>query len=91
MGLLVLEVVPGGSADRAGMRGGSRVETFGRFRIPLDGDIIIAVDGVSIEDFQDLTVYLETETLVGETVSVKVLRGGREQTFQVVLDARPQE
>jgi S1-C subfamily serine protease len=90
-GLLVLEAVRGGPADRAGMRGGSRVVTFGRLRVPLDGDIIIAVDGVPIEDFRDLTVYLETETLVGQTVSVKVLRGDSEQIFQVVLDARPQE
>jgi S1-C subfamily serine protease len=90
-GLLVLEAVRGGPADQAGMRGGSRVETFGRLRIPLDGDIIVSVDGVPIEDFRDLTVYLETETLVGQTVSVKVLRGNSEQTFQVVLDARPQE
>jgi S1-C subfamily serine protease len=90
-GLLVLEAVHGGPADQAGMRGGSRVVAFGRLRIPLDGDIIVSVDGVPIGDFRDLTVYLETETLVGQTVSVKVLRGDREQTFQVVLDARPQE
>jgi S1-C subfamily serine protease len=88
-GLLVLEVVDSGPADEAGMRGGSRVVRFGQVRIPLDGDIIVAVDDRPIEDFQALTVYLETQTVVGQTVEVTVLRDGQERTLQVTLQERP--
>jgi len=88
-GLLVLDVVKGGPADRAGIRGGSRVVRFGNVRVPLDGDIIVAVDDQPIRTFQELTVYLETQTVVGDTVSVKVIREGKEQVFQVTLAERP--
>jgi S1-C subfamily serine protease len=89
-GLYVLEVVEGGPADLAGMLGGSRLVRFGQVQVPLDGDVIVAVDDQRIENFQDLTVYLEGQTVVGQTVSVTVLRDGREQTFQVTLQERPQ-
>jgi len=89
-GLLVLEIAPDGPAARAGIREGSRVVRFGNVNLPLDGDIIVAIDGVSIGDFQALTVYLESETLVGETVEVTVIRDGVEQTLPLVLGARPQ-
>ena len=61
VGLYVLEVVDGGPAERAGMRGGSRLVRFGQVQVPLDGDVIVAVDGEPIADFQDLTVYLESQ------------------------------
>jgi S1-C subfamily serine protease len=89
-GLLVLETAPNGPAASAGIREGSRVVRFGQVNLPLDGDIIVAVDGVPVDDFEALTVYLETETLVGETVSVTVIRDGVEQTLPLVLGARPQ-
>ena len=89
-GLYVLEVVAGGPADRAGMRGGSRLVRFGQVQVPLDGDVIVAVDGQPVENFQDLTVYLEGKTIVGQAVAVTVLRDGREQTLQATLQERPQ-
>jgi S1-C subfamily serine protease len=89
-GLLILEVVENGPADEAGMKGGTRVVRFGNVRVPLDGDIIVAIDGQPIENFQDLTVYLETQKVVGQRVKVTVLRDGTEQSFQVTLGERPQ-
>jgi S1-C subfamily serine protease len=88
-GVLVLEVVQGGPADDAGIRGGDRLVQFGRYRIPLGGDIITGVNGKAVDDYQDLTVYLETETGVGETIEVTLLRDGDEQTVQVMLEERP--
>jgi S1-C subfamily serine protease len=88
-GLLVIEAVKGAPADKAGIRGGSRVVRIGRYQIPLDGDIIIAIDGEPISDFQTLTVYLETETAVGDTVDVTIIRDGEELTVPVTLGERP--
>jgi S1-C subfamily serine protease len=89
-GLYVLRVVADGPADRAGIRGGSRMVRFGQYEVPLDGDVIVAVDGQRVGNYQDLTVYLEGETIVGQTVSVTVVRDGRERTFEVRLEERPQ-
>ncbi len=88
-GVLVLQVIPGGPADKAGIRGGSRIAQIGRYRVPLGGDIITAIDGEGVEGYQDLTVYLETRTRVGDTVEVTVIREGTEQSIAVTLEERP--
>ncbi len=88
-GLLVIEAVEDGPADKAGMRGGSRVVRIGRYQIPLDGDIIIAIDGEPVNNSQELTVYLETQTTVGDTVELTIIRDGEEQAIQVILEERP--
>ncbi len=88
-GVLVLQIVRGGPADQAGIRGGDRAVQIGRYRVPLGGDVIIAVDGEPIDDYQDLTVYLETQTRVGDAVGVTFVRDGEEQTVTVMLQERP--
>ena len=90
-GLLVMEAAAGGPAEKAGIKGGSRVVTIGRYQIPLDGDIIVAIDDVPIASYQDYTLYLEAETVVGDEVEVTVLRDGAEMTFSVTLEERPQD
>lgn len=88
-GVLVLEAVSGGPADKAGIRGGSREVRIGNYQVPVDGDIIVAIDGQALASSQDLTVYLETETTVGDTVGLSIVRNGEEQVVQVVLGEQP--
>ncbi|MGD2145027.1 MAG: trypsin-like peptidase domain-containing protein [Anaerolineae bacterium] len=88
-GVLVLEVVQGGPADEAGMRGGRSIVRIGRYRVPLGGDIITAVNGEPVADYQDFTVYLETETRVGDTVGVTLIRDGKKLSIEVTLGERP--
>jgi S1-C subfamily serine protease len=89
-GLLMIEVVPGGPADQAGIRGGDRIVQLGNVRLPLGGDIITAINGEAVDDLQELTVYLETQTQVGDTVEVTIFRGSVEQSIAVTLAERPQ-
>jgi len=72
------------------LSGGNQVVRIGRYRIPLGGDIIMAIKGEPVADLRELTVYLETETQVGDTVGVTIIRDGEEQNVQVVLAERPQ-
>lgn len=88
-GVLILRVVPEGPADEAGILGGTRLVGIGRYRIPLGGDIITAIDGEPITDYQNLTLYLDTETRVGDTVAVTVIRAGEEQVIEATLEERP--
>ena len=88
-GLLVLEAVQGDPADQAGIRGGDHVVRMGNVRIPLGGDVITAINGEPVTNSQQLTVYLETETQMGDTVAVTIVRDGEEQSVQVTLDERP--
>jgi len=89
-GLLVLSVVRGGPADRAGIRGGTQIVRIGGYRVPVGGDIITAVNGHPVPTLQELNVYLDSQTRVGDSVEVTIYRGGQEMRVTVTLEERPQ-
>jgi S1-C subfamily serine protease len=81
-GAYVLNVTPNSPADEAGLIA-ANVNT-GR-----GGDLIVAIDGQSIQDFADLNAYLVFNTTVGQTIDLTVLRNGNEVTVPLVLGERP--
>jgi len=89
-GVLVLETVAGGPADEAGIRGGDRVVRISRYSVPIGGDILTAIDGERIANSEELTVYLEARTAVGDTVQVTILRDGEELVVPLTLAERPE-
>jgi S1-C subfamily serine protease len=89
-GVLVLQADAGGPADRAGIRGGSQYVRMGRYQLPVGGDIITAVNGEPVRSFQDLNVYLETKTTVGDTVQLTILRDRQQMTVPVTLAEQTQ-
>ena len=88
-GLIVLETAPDGPFDQAGIRGPDQVVRVGNTRIPVGMDIVTAINDEPIPDFKELTVYLETETQVGDTVHVTLIRNGQEMTVAITLAERP--
>jgi S1-C subfamily serine protease len=87
-GVLVAEVVRGGPAERAGLRGGSRWSVVGRYRFLLGGDIIVALDGREVASVVDMNRLLYKKH-PGETVQVTFYRGKTKQTVAVSLAERP--
>jgi S1-C subfamily serine protease len=84
-GVLVVSVSPNSPADQAGLRGTSqRRNVSGRVSVD-GGDIITAVDGKALKTFEELISYVFNETVVGQTISLTVLRDGREQTIELTL------
>src|SRR5579863_9782547 len=53
-GLLIVQVIPGGSADQAGLHGGTERAYLGNIPIMLGGDLIVAIDGEKVQDEDDL-------------------------------------
>ncbi|MDX1610493.1 MAG: trypsin-like peptidase domain-containing protein [Halofilum sp. (in: g-proteobacteria)] len=90
-GILVTRVLPGGNAEAAGLRDGrdGRAVRFGPHRLPIGGDVIVAVDGEPIASVPDLLATL-IGTSVGQTVALTVVRDGRRQEVTLKLARRPQ-
>jgi len=89
-GLLIVQVVPGGAADRAGLRGGTERAYIGNIPIMIGGDLIVAIDGENIEDQQDLGQIMNNHR-AGDTVRVTIYRSKRKMDVSVTLgEAREQ-
>src|SRR5713226_5852297 len=89
-GLLVIQVVPGGAAERAGLRGGSERAYVGNIPIMLGGDLIVAIDGEKISDQEDLAQAMNNHR-AGDTVRVTFYRGKQKMQLNVTLgEAREQ-
>src|SRR6202789_4032341 len=54
-GVLVQKVVPGGAAERAGLRGGTQQAYLGNTPIYLGGDLIVAIDEDRVTTPQDVS------------------------------------
>lgn len=81
-GILVVDVLRGGAADRAGIQPARR-DAQGRVRL---GDVITAIDGKKVESPNELFLALE-KYKVGDVVSVTSTRDGRSVQSKVTLDA----
>ena len=88
-GALVVQVLPGGPAALAGLRGSQQSVTLFGQQVPVGGDVITAINGSSVKTFDDLVAYLARSAQVGQTVPLTILRNGQQQTLQVTLAARP--
>jgi S1-C subfamily serine protease len=88
-GALIDRVTPGTAADQAGLRSGDHeVEVMGT-TVNAGGDIIVAIDGYKLRDFDDLIAYLVRETQVGQQVVLTVIRDGENLEVSVTLGERP--
>jgi serine protease Do len=88
-GALVIDVTPGGPADKAGLRGSDQKITVDGEERRVGGDVVVAIDGQPVETFDDLVTYLVRSTEVGEKVTLTVLRDGEQTQVRVTLEARP--
>ena len=89
-GLLIVQVVPGGAADRAGLRGGNERAYLGNIPIMLGGDLIVAIDGQRVDDQQALAQMMNSHR-AGDTVRITFYRGKKKMEATVALgEAREQ-
>ena len=83
-GVLIESVVPGGAADRAGLRGGNQTAYLGNEPISIGGDLIVAIDGQQVTNSQDLAEIMD-EHQPGDAITVTFYRGRRKMTTRVTL------
>ncbi|HEX9371960.1 MAG TPA: trypsin-like peptidase domain-containing protein, partial [Roseiflexaceae bacterium] len=90
-GVLITAVQSGSPADRAGLRAGTTRGDYGGLLVLYDGDIVTAVDEQQVLGGDDLVSYLELHTSVGESVTITLLRQGKQQQVEATLASRPDE
>jgi S1-C subfamily serine protease len=88
-GWLVTGVTSGGPADQATLKGGSSQIQVAGNTITVGGDIIIAFEGTRIRNTDDLSTYLEENTLPNQTINVTIIRNGETMTLPLKLGTRP--
>jgi S1-C subfamily serine protease len=86
-GAYIVEIVPGGPSDQAGLQAGTQSTPVAGFFA--GGDLIIKVDQQEVLEFSELLSYMMLNKKPGETMDVTVLRNGEEMVFTVTLGERP--
>ncbi len=86
-GAYITEVISGGPADQAGLRGGQTRVVRG-LGIPVGGDVIVAADGEPIRNWEDLLTHIAFVP-PGDVISLTIIRDGEEVMVDVELGERP--
>jgi len=87
-GAMITEVVKGGPADKAGLKGGSQRVQVGNMIVVVGGDIVVKADQHDVKNNDELIRYIR-EKKPGETILLKVLRKERFEEVKVTLGEKP--
>jgi S1-C subfamily serine protease len=87
-GVLVSEVVKGGPADEAGLKGGDTSATIEGANVRLGGDIITEVDGKSVGGMEEVINAVNAAS-PGDEMELTIDRDGETKTVTVTLGVRP--
>ena len=87
VGVYVIEVTSGGPAEKAGLKGANRGTTIQG--LPVGGDWIIAINGRRLVDYSNFLSELVVNNSVGDTITLTILRDGKELQLPLTLGKRP--
>jgi S1-C subfamily serine protease len=88
-GVLVMTVVKGSPADKAGLRGSSQSIIVDDVELLVGGDVILSIDGNDVRKIDDVLVQLQREKSVGDKLNLGVLREGQMTDVVLTLEKRP--
>ncbi len=87
-GAMIAEVVKGGPADKAGLRGGNQRVQVGNMIVIVGGDIVVKADQHDVKTNDELIRYIR-EKKPGDTILLKVFRKEKFEEVKVTLGERP--
>ena len=88
-GFLIVSVIEGSPADIAGLMGTETRQMVDGRDVPMDGDIIIKIDGEMVRKIADILVHLQMEKIVGDEMTLTILRDGEVMDKTIFLGERP--
>jgi S1-C subfamily serine protease len=90
-GFLVMDVVSGSPAEKAGIQRGEEDAVIDGISMKLGGDVILAIDNNTVRKIDDILAYIEIEKSVGDDLKLTILRGGQTMEVIATLSARPSQ
>jgi S1-C subfamily serine protease len=87
-GALIADIVNGGPADKAVLKGGSKEIRFQASLVKQGGDVITKVNGRPITRANDFSEQI-TRFRPGDTITLEVYRGSAKRSVRVTLAERP--
>lgn len=88
-GWLIVDVLPNSPAEKAGLKGGTKIAFVEGLQVKIGGDVIIMMNGTQIRNGDDLSTYLERNTQPGQKIQITVIRSGRKVNIILELGVRP--
>jgi S1-C subfamily serine protease len=89
-GAMVASVVPGGPADKAGLKGADGTLQFQAAEYETGGDVIVEVEGQKVVQ-PDALIRAVGEKEPGEKLELTILRDNKRETVDVTLGKRPDQ
>ena len=89
VGFLVVTVIEGSPADKAGIIGSEETIEIDGISYPVGGDIIRAVDGIEVRQIGDILIHLQRAKTVGDEMVLEILRDNRTTDITIILQERP--
>jgi S1-C subfamily serine protease len=89
-GAMISEVVKGGPADKAGLKGGNQKVQVGNMIVLMGGDIVVKADQKEVKTNDELIHYIR-EKKPGDTILLKVFRKDSFMDMKVTLGERPRK
>jgi len=89
-GAMIAEVVKGGPADKAGLKGGTQRVQVGNLIMIVGGDIVVKADHQEVKTNDELIRYFR-EKRPGETIILKVSRKEKFEEIKITLAERPRK
>lgn len=88
-GFLIVDVVEDSPAEKAGLHGVTQTREVDGVSYPINGDIIIGVDGIDVRKIDDILIHLQRQKSVGDEIILDVIRENRTSSFVLILEERP--
>ena len=87
-GAMIMEIVPNGPADKAGLKGGNRQVQIGNSLIIIGGDVITELKSEKVNSSDDL-IRMIRDHRPGDSVALTILRNGQFLRINVILGEKP--
>ena len=90
-GFLIQDVVSDSPAAKAGLKGYKEIKTIDGTKYKVGGDIIVGVDGNTVNKIEDILNYLQDQRAVGDSITLNVIRDGKNMEVNLTLQERPNQ